>query len=121
MIDHGSVAGLNERKYELHVYCLHCNHWRVLDLEGMVRRSQGSRRSPIQVRCCECEEVLGHFRFARPSRPRVPPAGMLPASGASPTQTERAHEDDVHAREHSHDERDTATAALGHIAGSSSM
>jgi hypothetical protein len=57
MIDLGTIAGLHEREHELHAYCLHCDRWRVLDLEGMVRRGLGARRLPLTVRCRECGEV----------------------------------------------------------------
>ena len=57
MIDLGSIGGLYERQHELHAHCLHCDRWSVLDLAGMVRRGQGSRRLPITVRCRVCGEV----------------------------------------------------------------
>lgn len=57
MIDLGSIAGLYERGYELHAYCHHCGHWRVLDLGAMVRRGIGARRLPLTVRCLRCGDV----------------------------------------------------------------
>jgi hypothetical protein len=57
MIDLGSIAGLYDREHELHAYCLHCDHWSMLELAGMVRCGLGSRRLPLTVRCRECGEV----------------------------------------------------------------
>jgi hypothetical protein len=64
----GSIAGLYERKHELHAYCHHCDRWRVLDLEAMVLGGMGSRRLPVTVRCLRCGEV-GTLQV----RPPMPP------------------------------------------------
>jgi hypothetical protein len=67
MIDLGSIQGLYEHGHELHAFCLRCERWRVLDLAGMVRRGQGSRRLPLTVRCRQCGE-LGQIQV----RPLMP-------------------------------------------------
>ena len=53
-IDLGSIAGLHARQHTLHAFCCHCDRWRDLDLETLIRRGLGARRLPLLVRCRRC-------------------------------------------------------------------
>jgi uncharacterized Zn finger protein len=77
MIDLGSIAGLYDREHQLHAYCLHCDRWSPLDLAGMVRRGQGSRRLPLTVRCRECGEV-GTLQVRPPMPAKSSTGWMMP-------------------------------------------
>ncbi|HET9693717.1 MAG TPA: hypothetical protein VFP48_04995 [Steroidobacteraceae bacterium] len=88
MIDLGTLAGLFERRHELHAYCLHCDRWRTLDLAALVRAGQGARRLPLTVRCRACGEAGQlQVRPPMPTRassgwiaPPVPVPGNVPAT-----------------------------------------
>ncbi len=75
MIDLSNLAGLHAHRHELHAYCLRCDRWRALDLEGMVRQGFGDRRLPLVVRCQECGE-RGQLQV-RPPMPSRGAAGWI--------------------------------------------
>jgi hypothetical protein len=79
MIDLASIAGLHEHRHELHAYCLHCDCWRVLELDLMVRQGRGSLRLPLVVRCRDCGEV-GQLQVRPPMPTRAPGGWMEPHS-----------------------------------------
>ena len=87
MIDLGSIAGLYEHEHELHAYCLHCDRWRELNLEWLIRQGKGAMRLPIRVRCLRCGE-LGKLQV-RPTMPKWSNAnGWISLPSPSITATE---------------------------------
>ena len=74
MIDLGTIDGIHEHPHESHAHCLRRDHWRVLDLAGMVLEGRGALRLPLAARCRDCgatsqlqvrQRMAAHPRAAR--------------------------------------------------------
>ena len=69
MIDLGTLGGLHARDHEIHVYCVACDRWQVIDLAGLVAQGQGDRRLPVRFRCRDCgERAINQIRPPMPAR-----------------------------------------------------
>lgn len=77
MIDLGTISGLLEHDHELHAYCPHCQRWRVLNLEAMVRSGRGLQRLPFTVRCRDCGQI-GQLQVRPPTPTRSTTGWITP-------------------------------------------
>jgi len=91
MIDLGTVAGLRDRRHELHAYCPHCDRWRALDLARLVEAGWGARRLPFPVRCRDCGGP-GRLQVRPPCPLRSGAAGWIASNWtARPSAAEERH------------------------------